>query len=442
MKIHRLIAVRKPLFFFLIAFLSTASSFAQRSIRGEVVDSLTLEPLPFVNVIEKGTQNGTLTDIDGKFNISIEEGSELVFSSLGHVAKTITPKENFIQVQLRTLVRELPEAVVDDDPYETVFEDPMQTVLDFDFYDDKIILLIRSFRRREGKRLEIMTENGVTVSSVKVSKRAEEIDTDCLDYVHVLTPDSAFQVYYDYEKIQLIHPETRQRYHLSMDRCECALGKDLFFRFPTYRGLKMKYLVARDGDMQEFFMLEDSLKMEYIRRRFDLNYYLAKRKQGDARYGMPVDDMKRNLDNFRLMEEWDWQDSKILEEVFAPALSYKNRLTISDYANGRFLKFDKDLNLIRTVPFDYHLQPGWDKRIIKDEADDTFYTVFIKDGETTLCSLDPETMEIKTRDLLPDKGQLRELKVRNGVAWFLDKDFDADGIYSLFNFVLEDPNSP
>ena len=38
------------------------------------------EVLLGVNVVEKGTSNGTTTDVDGNYSIQVNEGSTLVFS--------------------------------------------------------------------------------------------------------------------------------------------------------------------------------------------------------------------------------------------------------------------------------------------------------------------------------------------------------------------------
>ena len=70
--------------FFVFLVFSLASSQAQNiSIRGTV----TAEegPLPGVNVVIKGTNQGTITDPDGKYNIKVTDSSTvLVFSFVGY----------------------------------------------------------------------------------------------------------------------------------------------------------------------------------------------------------------------------------------------------------------------------------------------------------------------------------------------------------------------
>jgi TonB-linked SusC/RagA family outer membrane protein len=56
----------------------------QRLITGRVTSSEDGSPLPGVNVVLKGTTNGTATDADGKFSLSVPEtGGSLIFSFIG-----------------------------------------------------------------------------------------------------------------------------------------------------------------------------------------------------------------------------------------------------------------------------------------------------------------------------------------------------------------------
>nr|MBP9927254.1 carboxypeptidase-like regulatory domain-containing protein [Cyclobacteriaceae bacterium] len=55
---------------------------AQR-LSGKVISAVNREELPGVNVIIKGTAQGSVTDITGTFTVDVTEGSTLVFSFVG-----------------------------------------------------------------------------------------------------------------------------------------------------------------------------------------------------------------------------------------------------------------------------------------------------------------------------------------------------------------------
>lgn len=60
-----------------------------KQISGKVIAHENDEPLPGVNIVEKGTLNGTVTDIKGTFSIEVSENATLVFSSVGYVTEEV-----------------------------------------------------------------------------------------------------------------------------------------------------------------------------------------------------------------------------------------------------------------------------------------------------------------------------------------------------------------
>lgn len=62
------------------------------TVSGTVVDA-NGEPLVGVSVLEKATSNGTITDIDGNFVLSVTEGSTLEISYVGYKSLTVSSKE-------------------------------------------------------------------------------------------------------------------------------------------------------------------------------------------------------------------------------------------------------------------------------------------------------------------------------------------------------------
>ncbi|MBQ9213044.1 MAG: carboxypeptidase-like regulatory domain-containing protein, partial [Bacteroidales bacterium] len=61
----------------LLVFASTL--YAQTEISGTVTDDAG-EPIIGASVVEKGTTNGTITDLDGNFQLSVENGKTIVVS--------------------------------------------------------------------------------------------------------------------------------------------------------------------------------------------------------------------------------------------------------------------------------------------------------------------------------------------------------------------------
>lgn len=85
---------------------------AQKRISGEVTDELG-ESLIGVNVMEKGTSNGTTTDLDGKFSLSVPENAVLVISYIGYHEQSIAVRNrNIFNIKLVEDIQTLEELVV------------------------------------------------------------------------------------------------------------------------------------------------------------------------------------------------------------------------------------------------------------------------------------------------------------------------------------------
>ncbi|WP_291964986.1 SusC/RagA family TonB-linked outer membrane protein [Maribacter sp.] len=96
----------------LLSFVAYVSFAQDKSITGTVTDQTGL-PLPGVNILIKGTTNGTQTDFDGNYSIKTSTGDVLVFTYIGlkEASKTVG-STNTINVQMQEDAQALDEVVV------------------------------------------------------------------------------------------------------------------------------------------------------------------------------------------------------------------------------------------------------------------------------------------------------------------------------------------
>lgn len=111
--------LQKVLFASLFFLTLSGCLFAQETIvTGKVTDAATGDPIPFVNVVFKGTSNGMTTDFDGKFRIralAITPADSIVATYIGYKARSKKIKRGITQVvniQLEEDVTKLQEVVI------------------------------------------------------------------------------------------------------------------------------------------------------------------------------------------------------------------------------------------------------------------------------------------------------------------------------------------
>lgn len=106
--------MKKSLLLFFILLSTTIALSAQNlTIKGKVVDAGSGEPLPGVSVVNTKQTGGTITDIDGLFELSVPKGAVLQFSFVGYDTQTYSvTSERFLSISLSEKTQTIDEVVV------------------------------------------------------------------------------------------------------------------------------------------------------------------------------------------------------------------------------------------------------------------------------------------------------------------------------------------
>ena len=97
--------MKKALMFLLSAMVSVTMFAQSVAVTGTVIDADNNEPLIGVSVLEVGTTNGVVTDLDGNFTLSVKAGAKLQLSYVGYNTQEVAARNNLGTIELK------PEAV-------------------------------------------------------------------------------------------------------------------------------------------------------------------------------------------------------------------------------------------------------------------------------------------------------------------------------------------
>ena len=182
----------KRLLFAFLSFVPVAL-FAQSTIRGIVVDSLTQEPLPSATVYVNGTTLGTTTDNDGLFELKdVSFPTTVVFSFVGYQPQAIdlTVNPGRLTIELQPNI-ELPEVVVSDkanrikkedlDYFKTMFLGDDRWGKRATIRNENVLMVDKSYKtsyitRKIGKTV-ISSPNVYNDYGNKLEKHEEYLDT-------------------------------------------------------------------------------------------------------------------------------------------------------------------------------------------------------------------------------------------------------------------------
>lgn len=104
---------QKGLLFLVLSCIAAVSAFAQQiNASGQITDSRTGGVLPGVNIIVKGTTLGTISDVNGEFNLSVNANAILQFSFIGYSTVEVPATAEPIKVSLDENATNLEEVVI------------------------------------------------------------------------------------------------------------------------------------------------------------------------------------------------------------------------------------------------------------------------------------------------------------------------------------------
>ncbi len=106
-------AIKRFLIVFFLAGLVNSANAQSNQINGSIKDAITNEPLPGAYILIKNSDNGTVSDMDGKFVVEASSNDTLVFSFIGYVElEIVVGNQTSINVSLKEDLKQLDEIIV------------------------------------------------------------------------------------------------------------------------------------------------------------------------------------------------------------------------------------------------------------------------------------------------------------------------------------------
>ena len=101
---------RKLIAIMLLLLVSLSITAQEINVSGTIVDT-TGEPVIGATVMQKGSTNGTVTDIEGNFKIAVNSGATLVVTYIGYVTQEVAAADG-MRVVIKEDAQGLQEVVV------------------------------------------------------------------------------------------------------------------------------------------------------------------------------------------------------------------------------------------------------------------------------------------------------------------------------------------
>lgn len=409
--------------------------FAQNSVvlYGKLTDNTNRKPLQGVSVQILNSNYGVSTNSKGEFSFSVpvKKHVSIVFSSLGYTrrVKEIDIKEGedsvFLSVSLVPHFMQIDTvSVFSSLKPDTLVGAPNYGVYDFEFYEDKYILLTAEKNLTKAE-LRLANEQGQILTTYFVPKEggeAKEFFKDYMGYTNLICKNLIYRVSL-YRDRFLLTPLSHE-------------DVNAFIR-PIIDTVNNKMIFSdywKDYPMFSYYSynLSDSLKNqlhtvenEDLMEAYNFEYYALKpREKLEARrMAMDLKTDKRVI--AALMS--GFTKSMFYEPLFAPLYIIKDTICVFDHYKDKLYHFDKNGVKIDSFAINYNHPKNWREwkhKMLKDDLENSIYAVYDKNGHKYIKQINYNngkelgkyTLQFHSAD---------KLKIHNGYAYYVYRPFES-----------------
>jgi len=399
-------------FIVMIMIISPYALIAQKTvISGQVLAEESFTPVAYVNISIFGTNAGCATDVNGEFSVKAESlPVYLIISHVGYETQRIWLEHAVegMSILLKPAAKILNEVEVRSKS-EAVpfFQDDNYTVLDYEVGNTLVYLLIYRYGLARPE-LICKSVNGDTVAtSGRLPFKPVSLFSDCLGYLHVLSNDTAYQVFADRNTIIFPYRTEIQRFLKTMSGCVASSEDWLYFREESIDRLVINFyrIHRKTRTMQYFASASDYANLMHLRKNPGDYYYLA------------MDTLPATPDE---IVQWMWV-RRILYQANASVLKkLGDTLVVINTAEATLNIYDNSGKYLAvyTMPVDKMSGEKWQHEIIFDELTHLPYTTFLKGGKMKVYRIDLSNgkliYKVTTGFVFPEK-----IKIDNGYLYYM-----------------------
>jgi|GEM_PF-1596693 len=424
-----------------------------------------------INLIVSDTTGKTLKDVAiynskqnligitnnfGKTTISAHIGDAIVFSHISYDQKTIkisvdnifdkTENECFMLVDLTPKVNLLPEAEIVENAPHLAYTNKQVWVSDYKVNDAGMYLILDNNSEHS---LIFLSHEQDTLARAKISKKYDYLYEDAFGNIHLLSKDTAYQTYYDGEKLNMLYPVDIQTFKQKLMPVQvitdsllilqqyASMWQEIFYISVNRNNKETKTLIDCYGPTREWgrYFYRDMMKDGLIDRMEMENPMFPKVMemlgvQSNSASGEPYAD--NGVDELTRMNDYvDINNSQraryVVNPIYCPIAFFNDTIYVFNFENDRLYKFTENGTWVSVCDLTFHrttyrknsrIGNTWDKKLIIDKALGKCYAQFTKDGLVTLKEVDLQTGTIKKEIKLTHHYYPENIQVHDGTVYY------------------------
>lgn len=388
--------------------------------------------------------NVCFTNKYGEFEFKLNKNStysfhthHLSYESYFTQLKPLDRDTLFLPIKLKTKTNILPVTEVNAfNKPETLVGKPLYSIYDFDFYEDKLVLLTskNSLKRSEIRLTDYSGKEFMTLPVPEYAGEAQKFFHDYLGYTNLLCKDTILRIEIS-DNFFLITGITKKEYEQALRPVNDTAYGNLYYndQHPAYPAFNYYYFSKKDPKNRKLLF---SVTDKYLMDQYNFEYYyLPPRGQLEARRIAA----QLNVDKHIVAAIMSgFTQSKFYEPLYAPLFILKDTICLFNHYNDRIFHFNNENELIDSATINYHHPKNWrtwKKQLYVDDSENKVYALFKNGPYVSLKLIDHQSGKIagvhKFANITAEK-----IKIKDGYAYYIYRPFESTQEKFLYREVI------
>ena len=405
----------------------------------------------------------SVTDRDGIARIATRMGETLYLSHLSFKKQAVRIEDKSLidnedgrksmLVVMQRKTNTLTEVTVTENTPHLAYANKTVWVIDYKVQHDGIYMVAGN--GNESVLMHLGFEQD-TISRKPIAPKFQELYRDAFDNLHLIGPDSTYQIYCDGKELHLLYGNSKETFWQKLKPLVAATDSLLVFEVRKNYGQEVIFVVANRNNGQRF-VLEDigGTTAEMARNWAYDNYRDAVIDAAGSGHSVFMRDF--GVHEEASGEVSDLKDSAkkrvMLRSVYCPLFGIGNELYLFAFPTDELFVFDEIGQLRRKMELDFHKVFGvglskhlvssnpWDKNLIFDPVRKMMYAQFKgANGIVTLKEVDLADGKTKREIRLSEHTFPQNIQIYDGEVYYLflnDRKPNGRDRRSLYKMRLE-----
>ena len=359
-----------------------------------------------------------ITNNFGTTIITAHLGDAVAFSHISYEPKTMKIFDENMLVILNPKTNILPEAEIVENVPHLAYETKEVWIVDYIVGMEGVTAITTTGKTSHLLHLDFEQD---TLSIRQIDTKYENLFRDVFGNIHLVGPDSAYQIYSDGEKMHLLYGILREKFDMTFAPIAVLTDSILVTKQVFYYGQEWAFFKVNRNTMRKDFLCDISGPSLEMAKNWNIDDIRleAMLNPNNQMFNSPIKKSKE-VENLKAKV----LRQVMLQEIYVPVLNIDNSIYIFDFQNDAIYLYDNLGNYVDRTEMNFHrgfrnsVNKNWDKNIILDEAKNECYAQFIKDGIVTLKKINLKTGNIDSSYILDAHVFPENIQVHNGIVYY------------------------